>query len=161
VLHQIVWDRFLEWELNGTLYSFIVCEFLLERFIACRERIQGEMLFPASEEHEMLAIEVEGKSMSPSGIALLTESEMVRRGLKTPAGRAVGFVRAQTEDGHRNDFVDFIWRWTCAWRSVIGVEDSITHRGVPSLHRIGVGYLLEPGFVAYLRGFSLDNQIES
>ncbi len=93
-------------------------------------------------------------SMSPPGIALLTEDEIVRCRLKTPAGRAVGLVRAQAEDSHRNDFVDFVWRRTRAWRSVIGVEDAIAHCGVPSLHRIGVGYLLESGFVAHLRGLA-------
>ena len=84
-----------------------------------------------------------------------------RRELEAPAGCAVWLVRAQAEDCYRNDFVDFVWGRTGARRPVIGVEDAIAYRGVPSLHPISVGYLLEPGFVAHLRGFAFDNQIES
>src|SRR5438132_12778764 len=98
-------------------------------------------------------------SIPPPGTALLTGGEVVRCRLKTPAGRAVGLVRAQAEDGHRNNFVDVVWRRTRAWRSVIGVEDAMAHRGVPSLHRIGVSYPLEPGFVAHLRGLTFDHQL--
>lgn len=89
------------------------------------------------------------------------ESERVYRWLEAPAGRAVWFVRAQAEDGHGKDFVDVVWGRTCTWRSVIGVEGAVAHRGMPSLHRIRVGYLLEPGFVAHLRGLTFDDQIES
>ena len=49
----------------------------------------------------------------------------------------------------------------CAWCSVISIEDAVAHCGMPPLHRVSVGYLLEPGFVAHFRGFAFDNQIKS
>src|SRR6266487_992521 len=89
------------------------------------------------------------------------ETTICSRELEVPAGRAIGLVRAEAEDRHRSDFVDVVWGRTCAWRPVIGREDAVAHGEMPSLRCVGVGYLLEPGFVAHLRGFAFDNQIES
>lgn len=68
MLHQIVRDRFIEGELYGALCSFIVRYCLLERFIARWERIQGKMVFPTREEHDMFAIEVEGRHCVAHGL---------------------------------------------------------------------------------------------
>ena len=43
----------IEGELDGALCSFIGRDCLLERFIACWEGIQGKMVFPTSEEHDI------------------------------------------------------------------------------------------------------------
>ena len=46
-------------------YSAIV---VAERFIACRCRIQGNMVFPASEEHYMFAVQVKGRYIIADGL---------------------------------------------------------------------------------------------
>lgn len=68
MLYEIIGNRFIEWELEGSFCFFIGEEFLLELCITCRYWIDGNMMLPTSEGDEMVSVEIKGWYLVADGL---------------------------------------------------------------------------------------------